>query len=282
MKFSICITTHDRWKLCLEVLEAVYQQSYEEFEVILIDDCPHLVPPEELAFYLEKDNFRFVKNAENLGLAQCRNTAISQAEGDFFIFCDDDDKWGSKYLQSLKDILFNHHLDFIYTYESNSQNIIKIDTHKKIFASGYSPPVAGQCYRLEVLKDSLYGNVTQCVDHDLWVTLLRFDLIGMVRNSSEIQTNFAGIDNKKMTRQHDYRIKQCELNLDRWKPIIVSELGEEFFDLFSAEYFGYLYMKKDYDNYLQKNISPKWSSIKRFLSLSLRRRLFNDPRIFFL
>jgi glycosyltransferase involved in cell wall biosynthesis len=73
-------------------LESVIQQTYKNFECILVDDCGE-DGTSAIAEEFEKrdERFRIIRHDRNSGLAAARNTGIKHARGSYIQFLDADD-----------------------------------------------------------------------------------------------------------------------------------------------------------------------------------------------
>lgn len=90
---SICVTHYERPALLREALNALASQTYENIEIVIVDDGSR--GPESLAFLddLGRQNFRFplkIIRSPNRYLGAARNLAAAQATGDYLLFHDDD------------------------------------------------------------------------------------------------------------------------------------------------------------------------------------------------
>jgi len=86
IRFSIIIPVYNAARTLRECLEAVYKQSYTNFEVIIADDCSK----DESVEIAEQFPCKIVKNDANLGAAKTRNAGAEQALGDVLYFIDAD------------------------------------------------------------------------------------------------------------------------------------------------------------------------------------------------
>lgn len=91
MKFSLIIPIYKVEKYLRECIDSILNQTYKDFEVILIDDgspdnCPMICDD-----YSKKDNRITVIHQQNAGLACARNSGISIAQGEYIICIDSDD-----------------------------------------------------------------------------------------------------------------------------------------------------------------------------------------------
>jgi teichuronic acid biosynthesis glycosyltransferase TuaG len=101
---SIIIPCYKMGKYIGEALDSVGKQAYENWEVIVVDDCGPEDGTTEIveAFatsHLEHQ-IELIRHEGNRGVSAARNTAIHKARGQLLAFLDPDDKWGPKYLMS--------------------------------------------------------------------------------------------------------------------------------------------------------------------------------------
>ena len=71
-------------------LQSVLQQTYENYEVILVDDCSSDGSRERISSYLDP-RFRLFINEQNRGIAFSRNRAIAESRGKYIAILDHDD-----------------------------------------------------------------------------------------------------------------------------------------------------------------------------------------------
>ena len=93
-KVTIVMATYNRAHFIVETLKSIQNQTYSEFECLIIDDGGADNTLEVITPILNKDlRFKFLKRTYNYkkGLPGCRNYGIDSAQGDYIIFFDDDD-----------------------------------------------------------------------------------------------------------------------------------------------------------------------------------------------
>ena len=94
---SVNITTFNRLELFERAIESVYQQTYKNIEIIVVDDFSNQNYSKVISnFKRSYDNFHYFRNTKNLGNAKSRNIALSKSKGEFVAFLDDDDFWIDK------------------------------------------------------------------------------------------------------------------------------------------------------------------------------------------
>jgi glycosyltransferase involved in cell wall biosynthesis len=87
---SVVIATHDRLEFLRQALASVAAQTYQHFEVLVIDDASVNDPSLMVATFGER--FRCIRQPHGWASA-ARNRGISAAKGDLIAFLDDDDLW---------------------------------------------------------------------------------------------------------------------------------------------------------------------------------------------
>ena len=152
--FSVIIPTYNRAQLILETLETVLAQTYQNFEVIIVDDgstdnTKQIIQKK----YGTDDRVRyFYKDNEERGAA--RNFGIKQAKGDYAVIFDSDDWMHTDHLSTIEECIVDHpesKINFItskYQLKDENGKIIKgFSTHLKQGWYGIN----------EMLKGSQFG-----------------------------------------------------------------------------------------------------------------------------
>lgn len=101
-KVSIIIPLHNAGEHLHDCLQSIQNQSFKDFEVIVVDDCStdgsgSVV--DELA--LADNRFKVWRNAQNLHIGMSRNRAIELAQGTYITFSDHDDIQEPNWLQEM-------------------------------------------------------------------------------------------------------------------------------------------------------------------------------------
>ncbi|WP_417337341.1 glycosyltransferase family 2 protein [Halobacteriovorax marinus] len=102
MKVSIVMPAFNCSKLISLSIESVQSQSYENWELIIVDDGSSDNLKAVVEKYLKDSRVKYFFQL-NGGVASARNTGISKATGDYIAFLDSDDLWPedklSKYIE---------------------------------------------------------------------------------------------------------------------------------------------------------------------------------------
>ena len=93
---SIVMTTHNCEKIIEPTINSIISQSYQNWELIIVDDASRDKTVEKLNQILEgniKQPFYTLINTENKNVSYSRNRGIKRSKGRFLSFIDHDDIW---------------------------------------------------------------------------------------------------------------------------------------------------------------------------------------------
>lgn len=246
---TVCITTYNRASILPSAIKAVLKQTYQHFEVIVVDDYSSDNTKEVVDEWIKKDKrIRYIRHEKNKGLPAGRNTAIDHANGRFFTFIDDDDEWSESFIEEFVRLASGYDKNWcfccgtkavddigqvLYTYYNFDGNLLDY------CRQGFTPPVASQFYFTDTLKEvgEYNEDIKTGVDHDLWLTLA-FHGIKIKSLDQCLSQPFVKRDTGRvrMTNQYDKRINGISHSLSVWKPNIISHVGEPFYRAFYDAY----------------------------------------------
>ena len=89
-KFSLIIPAYNVEKYIKKCLDSVLNQTYNDYEIIIINDGSTDNTSKLLESYKSNKKIKII-NQENKGLSNARNTGVSNAKGDYILFIDSDD-----------------------------------------------------------------------------------------------------------------------------------------------------------------------------------------------
>lgn len=109
MRLSIIIPVYQVKHGLARCLDSVLQQSFRDFQVILVDDASTDGSAQLCEDYKQKDRrVQVVTHKQNLGLSEARNSGLKKAKGDYVTFIDSDDAIEKGTLAALMEILTIH------------------------------------------------------------------------------------------------------------------------------------------------------------------------------
>lgn len=110
MLFSIIIPLYNRPQEIDELLATLCLQTYMQFEVLVIEDGSVQRAEEIVNSYSDRLDISYFYK-ENAGQGFARNYGFERAKGDYFVIFDSDCLIPEDYLETVKDYLYDHHLD---------------------------------------------------------------------------------------------------------------------------------------------------------------------------
>lgn len=87
---SVIIPTYNRGYCVKEAIESVLSQTFQDFELIVVDDGSNDNTAEIISSYGERVKYVLQENA---GVSEARNRGIREAQGKWLAFLDSDDLW---------------------------------------------------------------------------------------------------------------------------------------------------------------------------------------------
>ena len=123
-----------------ETIQSVLNQTYTNWELIIVDDCSTDNTDEILSTINDK-RIRYFKNEKNSGAAVSRNKALLEARGQWIAFLDSDDLWMPEKLEKQINFMEKNGYSFSYTnYEEidveGNKTGVKVTGPKKITKIG--------------------------------------------------------------------------------------------------------------------------------------------------
>lgn len=114
-KISVVIHTWNVEKYLHNCILSVLRQSYENFEILCIDDCSSVSTVKIIKQFMESDGrVRLFQNKANMGLEFCSNLGMSYAAGKYIFFLDAEDSMGIMLLSYC--IIFQVKVNWIFYY----------------------------------------------------------------------------------------------------------------------------------------------------------------------
>lgn len=102
-EFSVIVPVYNRAHLLVRTLKSVLEQTFQDFEIIVVDDGSSDDPGAAVAA-LADDRIRFLRQ-ENRGGGAARNAGIDAAKGRFVAFLDSDDEFVPHHLEHMHRLL---------------------------------------------------------------------------------------------------------------------------------------------------------------------------------
>lgn len=193
--FSVVISTYNSEKTIEKTLKSVFNQTYRDFEIVLVDDGSTdntLSVIQKIRMNNNNNRFKVIQLIHNSGIAFSRNTGISASDGKYIAFLDGDDLWQPNKLRENYKVLLDKKVEWVFSnynvIDSNYRTIGK--RHRKGGKYGYEEIIA---------KGNPVGMLTAVVsksvllktpfrkihheDYDLWIRIAKKGINGILIDS---------------------------------------------------------------------------------------------------
>ena len=150
---SVIMPTYNCGKFIEETIKSVANQTYKNWELIIVDDCSKDNTEDIINRYAESDNrIKYHKLETNQGAAVARTKAMKMARGSYMAFLDSDDLWKNDKLE--KQINFMEKNSYSFTCTAYEQ----IDENNNLLNKIIRPKIKADYNR--ILLDCPVGNST--------------------------------------------------------------------------------------------------------------------------
>lgn len=160
---SVIIPTYGREDLLQRAVQSVCSQTFNDFELIIVNDCPRKDVSDILP---ADDRIKYIQHSKNRGAPAARNTGIQQSEGELIALLDDDDEWLEEKLEKQVQVFRELSDDYGLVY---SDCIVKRRGREEKYES---KNIEGRCF-YELLVNNFIPSPTPLIRKNC------FDNIGM-------------------------------------------------------------------------------------------------------
>ena len=179
---SIITPAYNAAAYLVETIESVLSQTYQNWEMLIVNDCSKDNTAAIVQSYATKDKrIKLINLKQNSGAAVARNTAIQNAQGRYIAFLDSDDLWKKEKLQKQIRFMQQNGYAFIYSsYEHFKETKENIQNQVQIPKSlNYNQALKGnQIGCLTVMLDrkqipNIHFTTQKHEDYILWLNILK-------------------------------------------------------------------------------------------------------------
>jgi len=232
-KISVIIPTHNRPELLKRAVQSVLNQSFQDFEIIVVDDGLEKRANKIIEKINDKRVFYF-QNKQNLGASASRNIGIKKSKGEFITFLDDDDEFYPNKLEKQYKVIQDNlkKIDFVYCladiYSQQSGEIISTQNHnlrggiQNLFEEALALNIAIAmpsifCKKNKVLEiggfDEGFSNAE---DKDFFLKLSKNSL-GFFQKEALVKVNLSQDESSRLSGNLISRISGRELLIKKYK-----------------------------------------------------------------
>ncbi|NUF26575.1 UDP-glucose:(glucosyl)LPS beta-1,3-glucosyltransferase [Gilliamella bombicola] len=179
---SIIIPVYNSSEFILNTLHSLKAQSYNHYEIILINDGSTDNSLEILEEYKRKNNHVILYNQKNKGVSAARNKGIELSSGEFVSFLDSDDMYSSYFLEKMLSKQIQKNADVVYCGYNRVSTSGKLTVMPCLFKEGNILDLyfqqngyfhfSGMLIRKSILLEKhIYFEVARTISEDLLFTV---------------------------------------------------------------------------------------------------------------
>ena len=129
---SVIIPVYNQGKKIIDTLESLVKQSYQDFEIIIVNDASSDNVISKFENFLKnhqiKQRVLFLNNQKNLGAPTSRNKGYENSKGEYILFCDADAVLEPQALETMILALDNNSdVDFVYSSFKWGRKLFKLE-----------------------------------------------------------------------------------------------------------------------------------------------------------
>lgn len=288
---SVIVPSYNHSKYIEECVESIVNQTYSNYELIVIDDGSTDNSVEILERLQNKYNFQLVVQ-ENIGLTKTLNKALSLSSGKYISIIASDDYWKTEKIKYQIECLENNlevklcFTDVIYV-DGNSKMIDRrsyqergvklLQTFEDVLLNAKLPPASLMFKRSDLEKIGGFDETLKVEDLDLWLNILKEGgYAKIIPEKLAFYRDYEGNTHKNkvidLVEDHIVTIKKyCEYSTLRKKAILNEWYIRSGYTLIN-------YNNKKAIEYLRKGIGKFWdiriykSIIKLFLPVNIKNK----------
>jgi len=169
-KVSVIIPTYNRWPILTKSLSLLQNQTFKEFEVIIVDDASEQTAPRL------GPNVRYFKLEKRSGSPAAKNFGANRAKGKYLLFLDDDMVLSRNYIEEL---------------------FRRMETDEKISA------IAG---RLIYVKDGVFSAPNKIFNVSVKVAKFSGDILGSFDRKTSTMVEVPTLHIAALIRKQDFHL----------------------------------------------------------------------------
>lgn len=180
---SVIMPTYNCGRFIEETIASIQAQSYENWEIVIMDDCSTDNTRELVENMMARDGrIKYHCLSENSGAAVARTEAMKLADGEYMAFCDSDDLWmPDKLEKQLKFMQDNGYAFSCTAYEQIDEDSVSLGrVIKTVEKTNYNRllldcPVGNSSvmYHVEKMGKFEVPNIRKRNDDALWLQMLK-------------------------------------------------------------------------------------------------------------
>jgi glycosyltransferase involved in cell wall biosynthesis len=232
-KVSVIIPTCNRAQFLRSAIESVRKQTFQDFEIIVVDDASNDETPEVVRSFAD-GRVRYLRRESKRGQGATRNDGIREARGEYIALLDDDDEWLPTKLQKQVALLgaLPNEVGLIYT------GFFRIDASSKRVLSEVTPTERGKVFHAlgrgnwigtcstVLLRRSCFDkaglfdeDLASGADYDMWLRIAKEFEVDFINE----QLVFYNVHNNRISTNYESLASGLEAQLRKHNSVLARD-----------------------------------------------------------
>ncbi len=219
MRFSVIIPLYNKAPYIEKALQSVLEQTFDDFEVIVVDDgsTDNSYSTARSVLEVSERPFKLI-HQENAGVSTARNNGVAASHGEFICFLDGDDWWAPTFLEKIDELIREYPEAGIYGtnyyYVKNGRQRVCVTTAEtgyinycKAYSEKLQMPLwTGAVAIPRIIFDKMEGfrsNLSLGEDFDLWIKIALQYRVAFLNNPQSYYNQDADVRWRLVSKLHD-------------------------------------------------------------------------------
>lgn len=232
-KVSVIIPTHNRAAFLQAAIQSVLNQTFQDFEIIVVDDASKDETGEVVRSFTDQ-RIRYIRHETNKGQGATRNAGLRHASGEYVALLDDDDEWMPQKLEKQVRLLdsTSAKVGMVYT------GVSRVEVSSRRLISQLIPEKRGSLFEEMCEKNWIGGCSTVLLrracfekigwfdeglaaqaDYDMWLRISKEFDIEYIREPLVLYT----VHGNRISTNHESVIQGMEAQLRKYAPLFARD-----------------------------------------------------------
>lgn len=169
-KITVVVPVYNTGEILRQTLDSILAQTFQDFELIIVDDGSTDISPDICDEYAKKDSRIIVIHQKNGGICAARNAGIKKTRSKYITFCDHDDYYAPRKLEIQYNLAIKYNADIV---NVGYNSVSEVSNRKDVFQKDIV------CCGIQELRDNIYDITYYCIS-TIWVKLYNIDKLRQV------------------------------------------------------------------------------------------------------